>query len=62
MTKSKSAKTAPEQHVFEADVSRLLHMMVHSVYQTLPMPAKNFAMRPLVRPNFMVMTRPRALC
>ncbi len=22
----------PEQHVFEADVSRLLHMMVHSVY------------------------------
>ena len=32
MTKSKSAKTAPEQHVFEADVSRLLHMMVHSVY------------------------------
>ncbi len=32
MPKSKSAKTAPEQHVFEADVSRLLHMMVHSVY------------------------------
>ena len=32
MAKSKSAKTAPEQHVFEADVSRLLHMMVQSVY------------------------------
>jgi len=32
MAKSKSAKAAPEQHVFEADVSRLLHMMVHSVY------------------------------
>lgn len=32
MPKSKSANTAPEQHVFEADVSRLLHMMVHSVY------------------------------
>ena len=24
--------TKPEQHAFEADVSRLLHMMVHSVY------------------------------
>ncbi len=27
-----TADTQPEQHVFEADVSRLLHMMVHSVY------------------------------
>jgi len=26
------SETAPEHHVFEADVSRLLHMMVHSVY------------------------------
>ena len=25
-------EAAPEHHVFEADVSRLLHMMVHSVY------------------------------
>ncbi|MBB4009094.1 molecular chaperone HtpG [Allorhizobium taibaishanense] len=28
----KSATTTAEQHVFEADVARLLHMMVHSVY------------------------------
>ncbi|MFB2552815.1 molecular chaperone HtpG [Ensifer soli] len=27
-----SASPAPEHHVFEADVARLLHMMVHSVY------------------------------
>ncbi len=24
--------TAPESHTFEADVARLLHLMVHSVY------------------------------
>jgi molecular chaperone HtpG len=27
-----SSDSAPKQHVFEADVARLLHMMVHSVY------------------------------
>ena len=27
-----SASPAPESHTFEADVSKLLHLMVHSVY------------------------------
>ena len=35
--------TKPEQHAFEADVSRLLHMMVHSVYSD-----KNVFLRELI--------------
>ncbi|MCE6076188.1 molecular chaperone HtpG [Agrobacterium vitis] len=31
-TAEKLAEATPESHVFEADVARLLHMMVHSVY------------------------------
>ncbi|MBF2717870.1 molecular chaperone HtpG [Agrobacterium vitis] len=31
-TAEKPGETTPESHVFEADVARLLHMMVHSVY------------------------------
>ena len=27
-----AASPAPESHTFEADVSKLLHLMVHSVY------------------------------
>ena len=35
-TASAPETSAPETHAFEADVARLLHMMVHSVYSDKP--------------------------
>ncbi len=32
MTKTDTAETTPESHEFQAEVARLLHLMVHSVY------------------------------
>jgi HSP90 family molecular chaperone len=38
-----AASPAPESHTFEADVSKLLHLMVHSVYSD-----KNVFLRELI--------------
>lgn len=55
-------KSPPESRAFEADVAKLLHMMVHSVYSDKdvflrelismqPMPARSCATRPSPIPH-----------